>query len=73
MTGILEEYNKGTNLKWDIIQKESYLQSCENQIIKLQNDIKVKESFLDVHKKNLDIYEQLKVMKFGIEELRQLG
>ena len=72
MTGIVEEYNKGINLKLDIIQKESLVQSCENQLIKLQENIKTYESLLDMHRKNWDIYEQLKTMKFGIEELQQL-
>ncbi len=72
MIGIVEEYNKGTNLKLDIIQKKSLVQSCENQLIKLQENIKAYESRLDMHRKNWDIYEQLKTMKFGIEELQQL-
>ena len=72
MTGIIEEYNKGTNLKYDIIQKELYVQSCENQIIKLQKNIKAHESLLEVHRKNWDTYQQLEAMKFGIDELQQL-
>jgi hypothetical protein len=72
MTGIIEEYNKGTNLKWDIIQKESLLQSLENQLTKLQNNIKANDSILDVHRKNFDIYKRLEVMKFGIDELQQI-
>ena len=72
MMGIIEEYNKGTNLRLDIIQKESLLQSCENQLIKLQKNIKAHESILDSHRKNWDTYQHLEAMKFGIDELQQL-
>jgi len=72
MTGIVEEYNKSTNLRLDIIQKESLLQSCENQLIKLQKNIKAHESILDSHRKNWDTYQHLEAMKFGIDELQLL-
>ena len=72
MIAIVEEYNKVTNLKFDIIQKESRIQVCVNELIALEKNIAAYKSLLSIHKQNWDTYDQLKVMKFGLEELKQL-
>ncbi len=72
MIAIVEEYNKVINLKFDIIQKESQIQACVNELTALEKNIAAYKSLLSIHKQNWDTYDQLKVMKFGLEELKQL-
>ncbi|VFJ14129.1 hypothetical protein [Candidatus Nitrosocosmicus franklandus] len=72
ITSILEEYNKVGNLKSHIIEKQTQLQARTNELSKLNQESKSCEAMLSIHRKNLDIYQRLEVMKFGIKELEQL-
>jgi len=72
VTIIVEEYTKAVKLKWDIAQNEAQMRAYQKQLTSLQNNIKTYESLLNIHKKNWDTYQQLEVMRFGLEELKQL-
>jgi hypothetical protein len=72
VTSIVEEYNKAVKLKWEVAQNEAQIKAYQKQLTSLQNNIKVDESRLRIHRKNWDTYQKLEVMKFGIDELQQL-
>jgi hypothetical protein len=69
---IFDEYSRSAGLKWEITQKQSQIQSQQQSIIELQNDINHYESLLNTGKKNWDIFFELEKMKFGIKGLKQL-
>lgn len=73
ITGILDEYNRVGNLTLQIIEKQTQLQARTNELSKLNQEIKSCEAMLSIHRKNLDTYQRLEVMKFGIKELEQLS
>jgi hypothetical protein len=72
VTNIINQYNKSIKLEWDIKFNENQIQAYRKQLTDLQNNIITYQSLLDNHSKNWDLYQQLKAMKFGIEELKQL-
>jgi hypothetical protein len=72
VTSIVHLYQKASKLEWDIKTNENQIQALNNQLSELHQNIRSSQSILDMHKMKLDLYQQLDVMKFGINELKQL-
>lgn len=72
VTSIVHLYEKASKLEWDIKTNENQIQALNNQLSELHQNIRSSQSILDKHRLKLDLYRQLDVMKFGINELKQL-
>jgi hypothetical protein len=72
VASIFNLYEKASKIEWDIKTNENQIQAHNNQLSWLQQEIRSSQSRLDTHGMLLDLYEQLKAMKFGIDELKQL-
>ena len=69
---IVTEYTKASNLKLEVTQNETQIKEYQKQLASLHSNISFYKFVLDDHRKNWDTYQQLEVMKFGINELQQL-
>ena len=72
VTSIVHLYEKASKIEWDIKTNENQIQGLNNQLSELHQNIRSSQSILDMHRMKLDLYQQLDVMKFGINELKQL-
>ena len=72
LESILQVYNVAAGLEAEISNKKRVINSLQEEISKLQIMKRGNEALLDASRKNWDTYCQLEVMKFGLEELKQL-
>ncbi|MDF0680175.1 MAG: hypothetical protein P0116_04340 [Candidatus Nitrosocosmicus sp.] len=72
VTKIVTEYDKAVKLRWDIAQNEKQIEAYQKQLTDLANEIRARQSILNINRKNWDTYQKLETMKFGIDELQQL-
>lgn len=72
LKAIFDKYNIATEIDWIIDQNRKTVNSLQEEISKLQNAKSSNQALLDTSKKNWDTFGQLKEMKFGLEELKQL-
>lgn len=72
LKAIFEKYNITTEIDWVIDQNRKTVNTLQEEISRLQNAKSGNQALLDASRKNWDTFSQLEIMKFGLEELKQL-
>jgi hypothetical protein len=68
---VIEIYNIATGLESEILNQKKSVNSLQ-EITRLQKTKSGNQALLDASRKNWDTFSQLEVMKFGLNELKQL-
>ncbi len=69
---IVSEYLTSVSVKQTIKTNESKVKELEGQITSLQNLFSHWHSQVQIHKQAIDIFEELKAMGFGLDELKRM-